>query len=422
MEKKFSSRMHRKTLTAGFIMAAVLSGCAKKQAEEPAPVVTVEVASVQTATIERKVSADAVLFPLRQAAIVPKISAPVAKFYVQRGSPVHAGQVLAELENKDLAGAAAEARGAYQQAQAAYETAVRGAMPEELQKAELDVKSAKEAMEAQQKVYEARQNLYKEGAISGKEVDEALVALTHARSQYEIAQKHLQSLQTFGNEQQKKAAEGQLAAAKGKYESAEAQLSYTKIVSPIDGIVTDRPIFPGEMASSSAPLITVMDLSQVIARAHIAQQDAVLLKEGDEAIITSPGASDEVHGKLTIVSPALDPNSTTIEVWVQAANVGARLKPGSSVKLTIVAQTIPNAVIVPAAAVLAGSDSSGSVMLADGSKARKQEVKLGIRDGDNVQITSGLNPGQRVVTAGAFELYKEDPEVLEKTRIEIREK
>lgn len=407
-------------LSAAFLASACSSKPADKEKEQER-LVTVDVAPVVSGTIQLKITANGVLYPLQQAAIIPKISAPVAKFYVERGSPVHAGQLLAELENHDLAGAAAEARGAYEQAQATYQSTVQGALPEEIQKAELDAKAAKEAMDAVQKVYESRQALFKEGAISGKEVDDSLVSLTQARNQYQIAQKHLQSLQSFGREQELKAATGQLAAAKGKYESAEAQLSYTKIVSPIDGVVTDRPIYPGEMASNSAPFLTVMDLSQVIARAHIAQQEAAVLKVGNPATISAPGQAGDLPGKLTVVSPALDPNSTTVEIWVQAANPGGKLKPGSSVRVQVVAQTVPDAMRIPAAAVLTSPSGATSVMVVDSeNKPHKKHVTVGIRDGNDVQITEGLQSGDRVVTVGAFELDKEDEDVLAKTKVQIQ--
>src|SRR6516162_9848960 len=91
-------------LIIGTLLAAL--GCSKEKTEEPE--VAVQIAAVEQTSLERTISTDAILFPLQQAAIVPKISAPVAKFYVKRGSRVQAGQLLAELENSDLAGAVAE--------------------------------------------------------------------------------------------------------------------------------------------------------------------------------------------------------------------------------------------------------------------------------------------------------------------------
>ena len=380
-----------------------LFGCSKQQATEEAPTVTVQVGAVEDQPIQLKVIADAVLYPRDQAAIVPKISAPVRKFYVDRGSEVHAGQLLAELENEDLAGAVTENRGGYQQAEAAYQS--------QLQKAQQDPKLAKEVLDAQQRVYESRQSLLKEGAASGKDVDDALVSLTQARNQYELAQKQLDL----------KVAEGQLTAAKGKSESAAAQLRSTRIVSPISGVVTDRPIYPGEMAASGSPIITVMDLSQVVARAHISLEHATPLKVGNVATLSTGGAVASVPGKVILVSPALDPTSTTVEVWVQATNPGGRLKPGTSVRVTIVAETVPHAIVAPSAALLTAPDGVISVMVLDSdNKPSRQRVKIGIRDGDDVQITEGLKGGERVVTVGAFELDKEDKDVLAKTRIQVQ--
>ena len=116
----------------------LLSNCKAKPEAEPEPVVTVDVAPVLSSAIQLKVKADAVLYPLQQAAIVPKITAPIKKFYVEKGSTVRAGQLLAELENQDLAGTVAEAKAAYDQAEAAYQTTARATVPEDLRKSELD--------------------------------------------------------------------------------------------------------------------------------------------------------------------------------------------------------------------------------------------------------------------------------------------
>jgi HlyD family secretion protein len=196
-----------------------------------------------------------------------------------------------------------------------------------------------------------------------------------------------------------------LESAKGKYMGAEAQMSYSQIRSPIDGVVTDRPLYPGEMAAAGTPIVTVMDISQVIAKAHIPQPEAALLKVGDKATITVPGQTDPVDARVTVVSPALDPNSTTVEIWVQAKNPDQRLKPGTSVQVSMVAQTIADAVVIPAAALLTGQEGTTSVMLVGAdNRAHQKTVSVGIRQGDQFQITEGLQPGDRVIASGAYGL------------------
>jgi multidrug efflux pump subunit AcrA (membrane-fusion protein) len=392
---------------AGLVLACTvlwLAGCSKAPGEKESTV-TVQAVAAEKATLEETITAQAVLFPLQQAAITPKISAPVRKFYVNRGSKVRKDQLLAVLENRDLAASSEENKGNLEQAQAAYETTTGASLPEEMQKAELDVEAAKKLQDAQEKVYASREELFRQGALPRKELDQAGVDLTQARNQYEIAHKHYEALQAIGKAQALKSAAGQLQAAKGKYMGAEAQYGYSEIRSPIDGFVTDRPLFAGEMAAAGTPLLTVMDTSRVIARAHIPQPDAALLKLGDPATLGVPGEDSPIKGKVTVISPALDPNSTTVEVWVEAGNRQHRLKPGTSVQVSMLAQTVEDAIAVPASALLTAQDGSTTVMLiGPDNRAHQTTVKTGVHDGDRVQIVEGVRAGDHVITSGAYAL------------------
>ncbi len=108
-----------------------------------------------------------------------------------------------------------------------------------------------------------------------------------------------------------------------------------------------------------------MCLRLYIAKAHIAQQEAAQLTVGDAATISVPGQPGAVKGKVSLVSPALDPSSTTVEVWVQTPNPGERLRPGSDVQVQIVAQSVPHAIVIPAEALLTGSEGDNTVIVLD---------------------------------------------------------
>src|SRR6202166_532173 len=392
-----------------FVLVAAIgvlltTSCSKEKGDKERTV-TVQVVPVEKTTIQHVIKTEAILFPRQQAAIVSKISAPVQKFLIKRGSTVHQGQLLAVLENRDLSAAAQDTQGTFSQAQATYETTTAAGVPEEMQKAEADAQQAQKALDAQEKVYQSRQQLYEEGALPRKELDQSGVEVTQARNQYSMAKRHLDTLQAIGKQQELKAAAGQLESAKGKYLGAAAQLSYSEIRSPIDGVVTDRPLYPGEMAAAGSAIVTVMDVSAVIAKAHIPQADAALLKIGDKGTMTVPGLDAPVEGKVTVVSPALDPNSTTVEVWLEAKNPKQQLKPGTSVQLSLTAKTVKDALVVPAVAVITAPDGSSVVMVAgrDG-KAHQKPVKLGIRQDDDVQIVDGLTESDKVVATGAYGL------------------
>ena len=142
--------------------------------------------------------------------MAPKISAPVKRFLVQRGARVKEGQLLAILENRDLAAAAQDNKGTYQAAQAAYATATRAQVPEDMQKAELDFAQAKANLDLNASIFNNRKQLFAEGAIPGRDLDTAQAALVQAQAAYDTASKHLESMHAVSHEAALKSAQGQL--------------------------------------------------------------------------------------------------------------------------------------------------------------------------------------------------------------------
>lgn len=394
-------RMKSMTLMA---YAVMLLGCGAAE-KEPTPLVTVQVTPVKRGAIELQVNADAVVYPLEQAVITPKITSTIAKFYVQRGTKVKQGQLLALLENADLAGQAEQSKGEFEQAEASYDTTTGASLPEQIQKAELDAAAAKAAFDAQQKVYEARKVLFDQGALPRREYDAGVVALAQARSTNDQAQKQLEDLRKIGEQSTLKSAGGQLSAAKGKYLNAKAQLSYSEIRSPIDGVVTDRPQYQGELATANQPLLTVMNTSKLIAKAHIAQTEAVLVKVGNPAEIELTGLEEPIKAKVTLVSPALDPGSTTVEVWVVSDKANPALKPGMNARVRIVAKSEQDALVVPASAVYQSEEAGDYLMLAGSDKkAHLVKVKVGIKNKELAEIESGVKENDSVITVGGYAL------------------
>jgi multidrug efflux pump subunit AcrA (membrane-fusion protein) len=380
-------------------------GC-KKAEEEPTPEVNIQAAHPQQGSISEQIAADAILTPLAQAAISPKVTAPVKQFYVQRGSHVHAGELLATLENSDLTAAALDNKGSYTASQATFETATKATAPEDMTKARLDLAQAKANLDLAQSIVTARSQLFTQGAIPGRDLDTAKAALVQSQAEYDVASQHLQSLQNVSNKAALDNAQGNLDSAKGKYLGAQAELSYTQIRSPIDGVITDRPLFAGETAAAGAALVTVMDTSALIAKLHIAQVLAQQLSLGAPATLTVPGVEQPVPAKVSLISPALDPGSTTVEVWLRAENAKGALKPGTPVHASIQGRTVSNALTVPAEAIQSSPDGSSKFVLviAPDSTAHKKTVTLGIQNADEVQVLSGLTPSDMVISTGAYGL------------------
>jgi multidrug efflux pump subunit AcrA (membrane-fusion protein) len=384
---------------------ALSSGCKKANQGDTAPLVTVQAEHPEIGPISEHITADATLSAVAEAAISPKITAPVRKFYVQRGSKVKKGQLLAELENRDLSAQALDNQGQYTAARAAFDMQTKAQVPEDYHKAELDVAQAKAQLDLQQQIVDARRKLLAEGAIPGRDYDTAAAALVQAQAAYDVARNHMESLKAVSRAASIEQAQGQLSSAKGKYLAAEAQVSYSEVRSPITGTVTDRPLFPGETVNSGSTLITVMDTSSLIAKVHLAQTVAQQLKVGDDASVSIPGVDNAVAAKVYLISPALDPASTTIEVWLRVNNKAGEYKAGTPIRTSIKGRTAEKAVKIPLSAVLTAQDGSKSVMVvgADGT-AHKTPVELGINNGEDVQVTKGLSGSELVITTGSYGL------------------
>ena len=202
-------------------------------------------------------------------------------------------------------------------------------------------------------------------------------------------------------QEQIKTAAAQVEAAQGHLQSSQAQVSYSQILSPISGVIADRPLYAGEMATPGTPLVTVMDISKVVARANVSQNQAASVKVGHAGDDHAGRYRRDGEGKVTVVSPATDPNSTTVQVWVQADNPGERLKPGTSVHVAIVTEIIKARRVVPTRRrPPRRRGRHGRPGRSRPIRRARRSVKLGVREGDKVQILNGVGPGEEVVMRG----------------------
>ncbi len=401
----------------------LLSACSKKEekeAEAPAPV---QVTAVTQDTIRRIVAGDGTLFARDQASVMPKIAAPVQKFMVQRGDHVKQGQLLAVLESRDLAAAQGESQAQLAQAEANLRSTASAQVPESVVKAQTDVEAAKETEDAAKRLVDNREKLFKQGALARKLVDDAQVSYAQSHSALRSAQEHLRLLQAVGKGEQIKTATAQVDAARNHLQSSEAQSSYSQIVSPIAGVIADRPLYAGEMATPGNPLLTVMDISKIVARANVPQDQAATVKIGQVATITQTGSTEVVEGKVIVVSPAADANSTTLQVWVQAENPGEKLKPGTSVHVQILTEVLKAVTVVPMTAILPGEEGGNAcLVISSDNIAHRRPVQLGVREGKKVQILNGVRPGEEVVIVGGVGLDdKAKVKVIDTTVKEVEE-
>jgi len=154
--------------------------------------------------------------------------------------------------------------------------------------------------------------------------------------------------------------------------------------------------------------LTIADISRVIVKAQFADTVVTTLKTGDPVTIIPTNTPDEkMSGKVMLVSRSSDSQNRTVEVWATFGNPQGLLLTGGAVQFVVSNQTVDDAVIIPASAVTldASNSDSGTVMtVGEDSIAHETKVKIGIKQGDKIQIVEGLNGDETVVVEGNYAL------------------
>jgi multidrug efflux pump subunit AcrA (membrane-fusion protein) len=375
---------------------------------EAEPVVRVRTAVAERGPIAEEVAALGIIAPRRQATVSAKISAPIARMDLLKNRSVQAGDVLVVLEAGDLRAQLAEAKSALEEARIAEQNASSGTIPQSVAETEKALQDAQANAESARALYERRRSLYDQGGIAKKDLDDAQLALTTAENQLHLAERTANLRAGTMEPNERALAAARVREAEDRVASLEVQVGYATIRAPFRGIVTDQYQFQGEYAAAGARLFTIADLGDLIVKASFPDTVAYRIRTGNPATVEPkdlPGQS--FRGSVSLVSRAADPLNRTIEVWIDLIPIPPDLRPFTPAQTRIVTRRIPDAILVPAAAVtLASPDGdTGTVMVVDaGSVARERQVRTGIRSGDRIQILRGLKAGETVVTEGNYAL------------------
>jgi RND family efflux transporter MFP subunit len=385
-----------------------LKKSATEAESEVTPVVSVKVVKAARENIAVPVSAVGTIWPREKADVAAKISAQIKKMALLKNKVVHAGEVIAVLESRDLETQRAEAVAALNEARANERSLITGTIPKtnaEDQKALLDARAKVNNARA---TYERRRALFERGGISKKDLEASQLDLTTAEDELRL-QEQTVALRTHSlNPNDRALASAKTAQAQQRVATLDAQLSYATIRSPITGIVTDQFQYEGEFASAGGKLVTIADMSTVIVKAPFADTAVAELKTGDTVtVVPTDTSAEEMHGQVTLLSRSSDPTNRTVEVWVTLGNEDGKLRANGAAQVTVFANSKDDAIVIPPSAVtLETSDADGgTVMVVDAANvAHETKVKIGIRTPDKVEIVEGLKGGETVVVEGNYAL------------------
>ena len=338
------------------VLLVFFGGCKNADSENARqvsqPETQVTVTSAKKGDIAEIFSLTGTLIPSQEVRVTSKIRGKVQRVPVDMGSRVKAGDTLIELEQKELALA--------------------------VDQAEAGLANAKANLEICKTTFDRLDNLLKDKAVSKMKYDDVKARLDIARAQ--------------------------VWQARTAVASAKEQLENTTITCPIDGIVARKNVEVGEVVSPpmmpGKALLDVVDIRRLKVTVNVSENRVKEVHIDQETIITVDGFRGEFFpGKVSKISPVVDPHSRTFEGEVLMPNPESKLKPGMFARVQLVIAKQTDVVMVPLKAVTEG-EKRPVVFLAANGVARACDVKLGISDGVDVEVISGVSEGDKVIVQG----------------------
>lgn len=354
---------HPFRLTAVALAAAlVLSGCSLlsggKQNQNGVDPIPVSVTEAKTGRVTAASPASAQIEPVLTVPVTAKIPGRVTVVHKEMGDRVKAGDVLAELEDRDASAQLAQANAAVAQAEA--------------QRAEAERQAARLA------------ELLKAGAVSQQQAEQVQTQATLAAAQVQSARASL--------------------------ELARANFDRTRITASADGVLASRNVEPGAMVGAGTTLFYLVDLSTVVVKAAVAERDVNQIAPGTSVPVKVPALEREFSGKVEAVSPAMDRQTRSYQVKVTMANPDGVLKGGMFAEVRFPVRE-HEGIVLPVSAVVERNGDQVLFVVENGV-ARQVMVKVVLSANDTV-VVEGIKAGQQVVTAGQNRLFDGAPVKVE---------
>lgn len=373
----------KKSVTAGrkkkpFIIAALvvllIIGAVLYRAGVIAPTVTVDVTTVSLIYPAQSLSvlnASGYIVAQRKAAVASKMTGRLTALMVEEGSLVKKGQILARMENADV-------------------TAMKDQVTANLANARAMLKQATVERDNLAQEHDRYKRLITGGNVSQSEYD-----MIHTR--YQRSQEAVKGAQA--------AVESAAAALSG----AEANLDYTLIRAPFDGVVLTKNADVGDIvtplgasSTSKAAVVTLADMDSLQVEVDVSETSITLIKVGQPCNVQLDALSDKrFRGVVHAIVPTVDRAKATVLVKVRFLDKDVRMLPDMSAKVSFLSRELATYELQPRLAVnqsaLTGAGGKSVVYLVQDNKVRETVIATGGKLGDMLEVTAGLKPGDRVV-------------------------
>jgi len=355
--------------------------------------VAVQTAKLQRISVQREVDLQGTLLSPDQARVSSEVAGIIRDVPVQLGTEVRAGDILVKLEPRELQLALDRAESAMHQteAQLGLDRNVNAKQaPSDEQIA--SVRQAIANRDDAKNTFERAQQLHARGLMSKVDYDTAETRLKVGEANYQAALDNARSLRA------------QLQDRRAAFELAQKKVADAVVRAPVSGSVAERLVQPGEFIRENTPVATIVQMNPLKLKTAIQERHAGLIRPGQTVeFVVEAFPERKFTGKIAYVSPAVDQATRTFPVEALVENPDRVLKPGFFAKGVAQTRLDQNVLAVPDAAVSSLAGVSTVYVIEDG-KARQQQVGLGVRQGELVEITSGLKGEETLASSNLNQL------------------
>ena len=326
--------------------------------------------------------------------LTSQITGRVTEIPVREGQIVEAGQLLIQLDDAEWRATLAQAKASLQQSELRQTQLQQLAQPLATQS---KLQAEANLLQAKQRFAQASE-LVAKGFYSKTQLDDAQRNLDVAESQHQSSELQLRSNQSGGSDQ--RLAQVAVAQARASLDIAQSRLDYTRITTPVAGIVLTRNVEPGITIQPGKLLMTLSPNGATELVVQIDEKNLALLRLGQKALASADAYPDRrFAAEITFISPAVDPLRGSVEIRLRVTEAPEYLRQEMTVSVDIETARRADALMVPSDAIRdAGSNQPWVLVVRDGS-AQRQVVKLGVRSEGKMEILEGLAPGDLLVPA-----------------------
>lgn len=383
--------MKRTSLIASVVFLLVLTSCATKPETLKSTLIVqgAKIETVKTLSADDYYEAVGTVRAKTSSLVAARIMGNVTSVRVREGDRVRAGQTLIEIEDRD-------APVQIQKAQAGVRETT-----EALDEAERNIRAAESARDAARaneslasSTFNRYRTLFDRQSVSAQEFDEVRTKLEVVKAESERADRMLQAAKARRNQML-----GRIDQAKADVSNARVHASYARLVSPIDGLVVAKQVDVGSMATPGLPLLTIENDANYQLEVSVEESQLGKIHLGDQASVTIEALGDQqLTCAVVEIVPATDPNSRSYTVKINLLPVdGQQLRSGLYGKARFISGT-RNLLSVPQKAITQNGQLVSVFVVDQSGTARMRLIKTGERIGERVEVLSGLNDGEQIVS------------------------